>query len=619
MNAEFSFHELKAGERLPSPSGLALAIMQLVQKDDATVQKLAELVKADPALTARILSFVNSAAFGARRPIATINDAVMMMGMQPVRNFALSLSLVSNNRGGHCPGFDYGVYWAQALAIAVAIAAITAHERTVAPEEAFTLGLLSDIGRLALATAWSDIYGECLRSAQGDDLLALERDRFAVDHKELTLVLLQDWGLSGILLDALKLSFESSSGEISRIARFARQLTFAQQVASYCVANDQYRAVLLPSLQQEAAEHALEGDVFSQLIEGISQQWHEWGKMIDIKTDVRLAPPVGQNEQTDTLPGLNLLLVDDDPMMLARLSKQLANAGHRVEVCHDGESALKHIIEHKPQLVITDWRMKPMDGLTLCKVLRSSDIGKNLYLIMLTAAESEDDLVEAFDAGIDDYVTKPVNLRILLARIRAGQRIVMLQQEVEREKQEIHRFSSELAVANRQLGMMANTDILTGLPNRRYALARLEQEWDAAQRYNRSLSVLMLDLDHFKSVNDTLGHDAGDIVLAHAAKLIKAAARTSDVACRLGGEEFLVIATNTDGATAILLAERIRSAIQTHQPAELRLIRPVTISIGVAGSVGSKPGWKELIKLADQALYKVKAGCRNAVQLAPPL
>jgi two-component system, cell cycle response regulator len=164
---------------------------------------------------------------------------------------------------------------------------------------------------------------------------------------------------------------------------------------------------------------------------------------------------------------------------------------------------------------------------------------------------------------------------------------------------------------------MANTDILTGLPNRRYALARLEQEWDAAQRYNRSLSVLMLDLDHFKSVNDTLGHDAGDIVLAHAAKLIKATARTSDVACRLGGEEFLVIATNTDGATAILLAERIRSAIQTHQPTELRLIRPVTISIGVAGSVGSKPGWKELIKLADQALYKVKAGCRNAVQLAP--
>jgi len=237
-------------------------------------------------------------------------------------------------------------------------------------------------------------------------------------------------------------------------------------------------------------------------------------------------------------------------------------------------------------------------------------------LIMLTANESEDDLVAAFDAGIDDFVTKPVSLRVLLARIRAGQRIVLLQQEVEQEKHDIQRYSAELAVANRRLGMMANTDILTGLPNRRYALTRLEQEWDTAQRYNRPLSVLMLDLDHFKSVNDTLGHDAGDVVLAHAAKIMKAAARASDIACRLGGEEFLVIATNTDGATAVLLAERIRSAIQTNQPNGISLIRPVTISIGVAGSVGSKPGWQELIKLADQALYKVKAGKRNAVQLA---
>ncbi|MDO9161771.1 MAG: diguanylate cyclase [Methylococcaceae bacterium] len=616
MSNEFNFHELKAAERLPSPSGTALAIMQLVQKEDASIQKVAELVKVDPALSGRIISFANSAAFGARRPIANINDATIMMGMQPVRNFALSLSLVSNHRGGHCPGFDYGAYWAQALAMAVAIAAITARERTVTPEEAFTLGLLSDIGRLALATAWSDIYGECLNSAQGSELLNLERERFAVDHKELTLLLLQDWGFPGIFLDALKLSLEPPAEENSRTTRLARQLAFARLLSRYCIGDDQYRTSLLPGLQQEAGAHGLENEVLTSFIDEIIQQWHDWGKQIEIKTDVAKIFAVDQHEQNHTLPGLDILLVDDDPIMLARLSKQLATAGHRVETCRDGESALKHVIEHHPQLVITDWRMKPMDGLTLCKALRSSDIGKNLYLIMLTATESEDSLVEAFDAGIDDFVTKPVSLRVLLARIRAGQRIVLLQQEVEREKQDIQRFSAELAVANRRLGMMANTDILTGLPNRRYALTRLEQEWDTAQRYKRPLSVLMLDLDHFKSVNDTLGHDAGDVVLAHAAKIMKAAARASDIACRLGGEEFLVIATNTDGATAVLLAERIRSAIQTNQPKDIGLLRPITVSIGVAGSVGSKPGWQELIKLADQALYKVKAGNRNAVQLA---
>ncbi|MGZ8188643.1 MAG: HDOD domain-containing protein, partial [Methylosarcina sp.] len=582
MNTEFSFHELKAADRLPSPSGLALAIMRLVQSEDATVQKLADLVKADPALTSRILSFANSAALGARRPVAAIHDAVLIMGMPSVRNFALSLSIVGAHRGGHCPGFDYGVYWAQALAMAVAVAAVTGRERTVAPEEAFTLGLLSDIGRLALATAWTEAYGECLRASQGDDLLQLERERFAVDHKELTLILLLDWGLPSLLLDALNLSFEPLSDENSRMTRFSRQLAFARQVARFCVADDPYRAALLPSLKQEALIHALEGEAFDHFLEVNCQQWHEWGKLIEINTDVRLAFPDSQNEQADTLPGLDLLLVDDDPMILARLSKQLAQAGHRVEVCRDGESALKHIVEHKPQLVITDWRMKPMDGLTLCKTLRDIDLGKNMYLIMLTASESEDALVEAFDAGIDDYVTKPVSLRVLLARVRAGQRIIKLQQEVEKEKKDIERYSTELAVVNRRLEMMANTDILTGLPNRRYAMTRLEQEWDVAQRYSRPLSVLMLDLDYFKQVNDTLGHDAGDIVLAHTAKLLKITARASDIACRLGGEEFLVIAPNTDATAALLLAERIRSAIQFHQPKDLALPRPITASIGVA-------------------------------------
>ena len=615
MSADFCTDELNASERLPAPSGLALSIMHLIQKGGADVQKLVKHVEGDSALNERILSIANFSAFGIRQPIANVNDSVITMGMQSTRLFALSLSIVCNNCDGHCPGFDYEAYWAKALAMAVATAAITAHEHTITPEEAFTLGLLSDIGRLALAATWPDIYGDCLRAVQGDDLLHLERERFAVDHRELTLMLLRDWGFPDPFLSALKLSFESSN-EISLATRFAEQLSFAQQLACYCVADDPYRAVLLPGLQQQAAADNLEGIVISQLIEDISRQWYEWGLLIEINTDVRLPFPDSQNEQTDTPQGLDLLLVDDDPMTLAQLSKQLSAAGHRISVCRDGESALKHIFEHKPQLVITDWRMRPMDGLTLCKTLRGADIGKNIYLIMLTATESEDALIKAFDAGVDDYVTKPVNMRILQARIRAGQRVVILQQEVQKERQDIQRYSAELSVANRRLEMMAYTDVLTSLPNRRYALSRLEQEWSSAQRYNRPLSVLMLDLDYFKSINDTLGHDAGDVALAHAAKLIKATVRASDIACRLGGEEFLVIATNTDGASAALLSERIRCSIQTHQPGELALVKPMTISIGVASSAGRSCGWEELIKLADQALYKAKAGSRNAVQLA---
>jgi diguanylate cyclase (GGDEF)-like protein len=487
----------------------------------------------------------------------------------------------------------------------------------VAPEEAFTLGLLSEIGSLALATAWPEEYGEVLRQAKGEAPLALERERFAIDRNALSVMLLADWGFPTVFLDALKQSLETDSQEESRAARFGRQLVFARHIARYCLADTAYRSSLLPDLQVQAARHVLDESALNGLLEHVEDQWREWGKLIRVDTDLRQSQPEALPVEEPAASGLAVLLVDDDPIMLARLSKQLAAAGHRVATCRDGESALAHVLEHGPQLVITDWHMRPTDGLRLCRTLRASVYGKSLYLIMLTATEDEDALVEAFDAGIDDYIIKPPNLKVLNARIRGGQRIINLQQDLIRERKEIERYSAELALANRRLELMANTDLLTGLPNRRYALSRLEQEWAAALRHRRPLSVMILDLDHFKTVNDTLGHEAGDRVLAHAAKVMREAVRASDIVCRLGGEEFLVIAVNTDGAAAVSLGERVRSAIEQHQPEGLTLARPVTVSIGVAGSVGSRPGcWKELMSLADRALYHVKQASRNGVRLA---
>jgi len=394
----------------------------------------------------------------------------------------------------------------------------------------------------------------------------------------------------------------------------ASQLAFARQIARYCLADECYRASLLTDLKTQASLHHLGETTLIDFVDEVIEEWHAWGKLIEVNTTIQNSLPKATSTESN-LSGLDLLLVDDDAMMLTRLSKQLTEAGHRVEVCRNGESALQHVIEHKPQIVITDWHMKPMDGLALCKALRTSGFGKNLYLIMLTGTENEDALVEALDAGIDDYLTKSVSLRVLLARIRAGHRIVLLQQELEKESRDTQRYTAELAAANRRLRIMANTDILTSLPNRRYALERLEQEWATAQRCKRPMSVLMLDLDHFKSVNDTFGHDVGDQVLSHTAKLMKEASRTNDIVCRLGGEEFLVIAPNTDGTTALLLAERIRSSIEKNQYEGLAQHQPITVSIGVAGSVDDKLGWNELMKLSDQALYSVKRSSRNGVQL----
>ncbi len=615
MSATINFQELKSTVRLPSPSGVALTIMKLAQQEDATIQQVTQSIKADPALSGRILRFANSAAFGARRAIASVQDAAMLMGMQTVRNFALSISLVENNKKGNCPGFNYAIYWSQSLAMAVALAAITARERTVAPEEAFTVGLLSEIGRLALASAWPEAYGECLQQEKGEPLLKLEQTRFSIDHRTLCLMLLADWGLPRLFLDALELSFAAEVTDVSRTARFARQLNFARKLGRYCLADSAYQPVLLAGLEKEACHHAMDKATLLRVVDEVIEQWHTWGKEINVKTDLHYSLEQSKESSSNTT-GLELLLVDDDPMMIARLSKQLSTAGYRVAVCNDGESALKYIVDYQPPLLITDWRMQPMDGIALCKAVRATDFGRKLYIIMLTAAETEDDLVAAFNAGIDDYVTKPVSSKVLFSRLRAGQRIVELQQEVEKEQRGVQRYTAELVAANRRLELMAHTDMLTDLPNRRYALSRLAQEFETGLRFNRPLSVLMLDLDHFKSINDTLGHDAGDQVLAHVAKLIKQSLRASDIACRLGGEEFMVIATNTNGTTALLLAERIRSTIEKNQPDGLTLRRPMTVSIGVAGALGPKPDWKELMLQADQALYHIKQGNRNGVHLA---
>ncbi len=617
MIATFNFHEFKSGKPLPSPSGTVLSIIELVKQQDSTLEQLAKMVQSDPALSSKILSLVNSAALNSRRPVINIMEAVQRLGMKSVSNIALSLSLISNNSKGQCQAFDYDLYWTKSLATAVAIMVISSQQRTVAAEEAFTIGLLSYIGELALATAWPEEYSACLQNTQDLERLKQEHELFAVDHRELTIHLLKDWGFPDIFIEALKISFGEPVAEASRTTRFASQLNFSRQVSQYCIANNKYRTELFIDLEQQALSHNLEGEAFTQFINDTLHQWADWGKLIDIKTDIRVAPlQKKDNSNKEQETGLDILLVDDDPNILSSLNKQLTVAGHHVNTRQDGQSALEYILEHTPQLIITDRRMQAMDGLELCKTLRNLDIGKNLYLILITATDTESEIVEAFDAGIDDYLSKPVNHKILLARIRAGQRIANLQQALEKEKQEMQRANAELAVANRRMNIIANTDILTNLPNRRYALSRLTQEWEANLRYHRSISLLMLDLDHFKSINDSLGHDVGDLVLIHVAKLMKAVIRATDIACRFGGEEFLIIAPNTEGKTAVLLAERIRKTIQSHQPKKIKLTQPITISIGVASSTGNKPGWNKLIKMADTALYKVKARSRNAVELA---
>jgi len=204
-----------------------------------------------------------------------------------------------------------------------------------------------------------------------------------------------------------------------------------------------------------------------------------------------------------------------------------------------------------------------------------------------------------------------VNPKLLLAQLRAGERVVSLQTEAESDREEIQRVAAGLAMNNRRLQEAALLDPLTGIPNRRYAMDRIHQEWSAAERSTRPLSCMLIDVDHFKSINDTYGHDVGDMVLRRVSEVLKQTARTQDVICRIGGEEFLVVCPDTDAAAAVQCAERLRQATGSMRIPIGKVSLQLTISVGVAAMDATMRGPESMIKAADQAVYAAKHAGRN--------
>jgi len=269
-------------------------------------------------------------------------------------------------------------------------------------------------------------------------------------------------------------------------------------------------------------------------------------------------------------------------------------------------------------MVVADWMMPGLDGIALCESLRRIPTGQRIYFLLLTGNEEEDGIVRAFDAGVDDYVTKPFNPRILLARIRAGRRIISLQTQVESEKRKQEKHMMDLQVLTRKLRAAALTDPLTGLSNRRYAMKRLGQAWEASSRTSKPVSVISMDIDHFKKINDSYGHDAGDAVLRETATIFSESCREEEDVCRVGGEEFLVICANSTAEEAAIAAERLRTAVSARPIRWQETDHHVTMSLGVAERTIDMEDFEQLLKAADQAVYAAKEGGRNQVVVEDP-
>ncbi|MBL8802451.1 MAG: diguanylate cyclase [Planctomycetes bacterium] len=632
--------ELKLTGALPSPTGVGLAILELTRGEDYAMGDVTRAIQSDPALTGRIIKIANSAGFAGSQGVTSVAQAAMRLGVRSVRNVALGFTLVSGNRGGSCPGFDYEGYWARSLAVAVLSQRLAEALRLCAPADAFTCGLLSGIGTLALASIHPDRYAQLLerkRAVPSAELLHLEREIFDLDHCELAGAMLADWRLPESFCFAVT-AFERRDPYAGAPDESARRMTVivraASLMASWCFLGEGDSEQGPERLEELLRELRLERDAFERLRVEALGEWREWGRALQIPTDSAQKPAEIQAEAQRAIEvpsdtqvrrvaaerkGLRILAVDDDPVSLRILEHHLTKDGHTVQRAMNGRQALIMALESSPQMIVTDWNMPEMDGLELAKSLRRSNESRGTYILLLTGREEEDRVVEAFDAGVDEYVVKPFNPKILLARVRAGQRMIELREQVESDRQLRDRQVAEMAVLNRKLEAAAMTDVLTKLPNRRYAMRRLEDELNGALAAGAPLSVIMIDIDHFKQVNDRFGHDMGDLVLRETATVLRNTTRKGDYVCRLGGEEFLVICTKASLPQCAMTAERIRAAVEEHIIG-FGFDRAVTVSLGAAALECGARTVDELLKLADRRVYAAKAAGRNRVcsNDAPP-
>jgi diguanylate cyclase (GGDEF)-like protein len=300
-----------------------------------------------------------------------------------------------------------------------------------------------------------------------------------------------------------------------------------------------------------------------------------------------------------------ILIADDSELSLRALDYLLRQCGYTVQVTHDGNEALDALLQpDAPHIAILDWMMPGMDGVEVCRRLRKRKEGRYVYLILVTVRDEAEDLVTGFDAGADDYITKPFSEQELSARLRAGQRIVDLQ--------------SALLQAQEQLREQATHDALTGLWNRGAIMQMLNREISRSARRKTPLSIVMGDIDHFKLVNDTHGHLAGDAVLREVARRANDVARGYDSVGRYGGEEFLFVLPHCDSAGVSLVAERMRQRI-AEAPAAIGdgATIPITMSLGVATSrEGTALDSSAFIGAADAALYRAKQAGRDRVEVA---
>jgi two-component system cell cycle response regulator len=658
------FEQLKASNDLPSPKGVALAIMRLTAQDDVSMAELARIIRTDPAFVGRLIKAANGVIGYGRRPIASVQDALTVLGMPAVRTMALGFSLMTNYKSGACEAFDYPKYWSSCLVSAVTTQAICMRKRVAAPDETYCLGLLARVGELALATLYPKEYADvlCQIEARPDLVLTeLESSSFGMNHAELGAAMLADWGMPRVFTEAAYYSDglgDCKFPDGSRERTLTEALMVAHTMGQLCLTPEPARPPVMRRLLQLTSRLDLDETMTNELCDDVAREWVDWGSLLNVAAEMLppfehltlravrgddIAPSTsgaslmegprnteasadGQAiavETSDTsdeiaiaTPNLSVLLACADDIASAALKQLLLNSGYDIAIVRDVAMAAEYALDYEPDIMIVDWSLTVSGGEDFIKAVRETRIGRGMFVVILSERNDEEFMVRAYGLGVDDVLPMPVSPRLLLARLDAGKRVTTLHSEIERDREEIRHFAAELAVSNRRLQEVAMMDPLTGFPNRRFFVDRLLQEWAASTRNKRPLSCVMMDVDNFRAINDAYGHEVGDSVLRQIANAMRQVLRAHDVVARTGGDEFLVMCPDTPLEAAQACAERLRHAIEGAQIVSGMLNLKLTVSIGLASRDNSITDTETLVRRAEHGLHMAKQAGRNRVSVS---
>jgi two-component system, cell cycle response regulator len=295
---------------------------------------------------------------------------------------------------------------------------------------------------------------------------------------------------------------------------------------------------------------------------------------------------------------LSVLIIEDHPDQRDLLAIVLQREGYKVVTAANGLEALEKLEQDEVHIALSDIMMPKMDGFELINKIRSNSALRHIYIILITARIQEGDRVRGLDLGADDYITKPFSFSELLARVRVGSRVVQYQQHLEYQTQ---------------------IDSLTGLFNRRAFEKKIGEEFERSKRYGHPLSVVILDIDNFKKINDTYGHHGGDAALVRISEILRERSRRSDFPSRFGGEEFVLVLPETDQDSAIQVARKFHEEIRSCSFGTVDKPFVLTVSMGLTSSTKKEySDWREMVADADCALYQAKNTGKDRIEICLP-